>query len=58
MNDEGIINMYTTKAKDERTTIEKQYFKNARRITINAAHAADHQAKTKPELLQQRNKND
>ena len=53
MNDEGIIDLYITKAKDERTATAKQDFKNARRITIDAFHAANHQAKVKPELLQQ-----
>ena len=53
MKDEGIINLYITKAKDERTTIANQNLKDARRITIDTAHAASHQAKAKPQLLQQ-----
>ena len=53
MKDEGIIDQYITKAEDERTAIAKQDFKDARRITINTDHAANHQAKEKPELLQQ-----
>ena len=53
MKDEGIINLYITKAKYEPTSIEKQDFKDARRITIDAAHTSNHQAKSKPELLQQ-----
>ena len=53
MNDEGIINLYITKAEDERTDIAKQDSKNASCITIDAAHAANHQAKLKPELVQQ-----
>ena len=48
MKDEGIINIYIIQAKDERTAIAKQYFKDVRRITVNAAHAANHQAKAKP----------
>ena len=53
MKDEGIVDLYITKAKDERTAIAKQDFKDARRIAIDAAHASNHQAKAKPELLQQ-----
>ena len=53
MNDNGIIDLYITKAKDERTAIKKQSFKNARRVTIDAAHAATNQIKPKPALLQQ-----
>ena len=52
MNDDGIINLYITKAEDERTAISKQDFKNARRITIDAAHAANKKIKSKPALLQ------
>ena len=52
MKDEGIIDIYIIKAKDECTYIAKQDFKNVRRITINAAHVANHQDKSKPELLQ------
>ena len=52
INNEGIIDMYITKAEDELTAIEKQDFKNARRITINASHAANHLTKDKPELPQ------
>ena len=47
MNGGGIIDLYITKAEDERTAIAKQEFKNARRITIDAAQAANHQAKAK-----------
>ena len=53
MNDDGIIDLYIIKAEDERTAIAKQDFKNTRRITIDAAHAANHQTKSKPALLQQ-----
>ena len=53
INNEVIIDMYITKAEDELTAIEKQDFKNARRITIDASHAANHQTKDKPELPQQ-----
>ena len=42
MKDEGIIGLYTTKAEDERTAIAKQEFKDARRITIDAAHTTNH----------------
>ena len=48
MKDEGIIDLYITKAEDERTAIAKQDLKDARRITIDAAHTANHQAKSKP----------
>ena len=53
MKDEGIINLYITKNKDECTAISNQDLKDARRITIDADHAANHQAKAKPQLLQQ-----
>ena len=53
MNDDGIIDLYITKAEDELTAIAKQDFKNSRRITIDDAHADHHQAKAKLELLQQ-----
>ena len=53
MNDDGIIDLYITKAEDERTAILKQDFKNSRRITIDAAHAANNQIKSKLALLQQ-----
>ena len=53
MKDEGIIDLYIPKAKYERTTIEKQDLKDARRITIDTSHAANHQAKSKTQLLQQ-----
>ena len=53
MNDEDIVDMYIKKAEYERTAIVKQYFKNTRRITIDAAHTANHQAKSKPGLPQQ-----
>ena len=53
MKDEGIINLYITKAEDERTAIAKQDFKDARRITIDAAHTANHKAKAKPQLIKQ-----
>ena len=42
MKDEGIINLYITKADHERTAIAKQDPKETRRITIDAAHAANH----------------
>ena len=53
MNDNGIINFYITKAEEKRAAILKQYFKNARRVTIDAAHAATNQIKPKLALLQQ-----
>ena len=53
IKDEGIIDLYIINAKDKHTAIAKQDFKDARRITIDADHAANHQAKAKPELLQQ-----
>ena len=53
MKDEGIIDLYITKDEDERTAIAKQDFNDTRRITIDAAHAANHQAKVEPHLLQQ-----
>ena len=52
MKDEGIIDLYITKAEDERTAIAKQDLNDARRITVDAAHAANYQAKVKPQLLQ------
>ena len=45
--------MTGSKAENERTTIAKQDIKDARRITIDAAHAVNHHAKAKPQLLQQ-----
>ena len=53
MKDEGIINLYITKAKDEHTAIANQDLKDARSITIDTAQAANNQAKVKPQLLQQ-----
>ena len=53
IKDEGIINLYITKAEDERTAIAKHDFKDMRRITIDAAHASNHQVKAKPQLLMQ-----
>ena len=53
IKDEGTINLYITKAEDESTAISKQDLKDARRITIDASHAANHQAKAKPQLLHQ-----
>ena len=53
MKDEGIINLYITKDEDECTAIAKQDFKDARRVTIDAAHAENCQSKDKPELPQQ-----
>ena len=55
MKDEGIIDSYITMAEDERTTMVKQEWKDARRITIYTAHAAYHRAKAKPQLIQQGN---
>ena len=52
MKDEGIIDAYITKAEDERTAISKQNCKDARRITIDTAHAAYHQARATPPLIQ------
>ena len=40
MKDEGIIDAYITKAEDEHTAMAKQNCKDARRITIDTAHAA------------------
>ena len=45
MKDEGVIDLYITKAEYERTTIANQDLKDASRIIIDAAHAANHQAK-------------
>ena len=45
--------MYISKAEDEHTAIEKQDFKDARHITIDASHAANQQAKSKSQLIQQ-----
>ena len=53
MKDEGIIDSYIAKAEDERTEIAKQYCKDARRITIDTAHAAYHRSRAKPQLIQQ-----
>ena len=53
IKDEGIINLYITKAENERTAIAKQNFKDAMRITIDTALADSHQSKAKPQLLQQ-----
>ena len=53
MKDEGIIDLYITKAEDERTAIVKQDHRDARRITIDTAHAAYHRSRSKPQLLQQ-----
>ena len=53
MNDNGIINLYITKAEDERTSIAKGGFKITRRITLDASHATNNQIKYKPALLQQ-----
>ena len=55
MRDEGIIDLYITKAEDERTVIAKQDRKDARRVAIDTAHAAYHRDRTKPQLLQQNN---
>ena len=52
MKDEGVIDLYITKAEDERTTISKQDHKDARRITVDTAHAAYLQTTAKPQLLQ------
>ena len=52
MKDEGIINLYITKSEDEHTVIATKQLKDVRRITIDASHAANHQAKAKPQLLQ------
>ena len=51
MNDDGIINRYITNAEDKRNVTATQDFRNARRITIDAAHASNHQTKSKPEIL-------
>ena len=53
MKDERIIDSYITKAEDERTAMAKQDCKDARRITIDTAHAAYHRARAKPQLIQQ-----
>ena len=53
MKDEGIIDAYITKAEDERTATAKQDYKDARRITIDTAHADYPQARAKPQLVQQ-----
>ena len=51
MKDEGIIDLYITKAEDERTAIAKQDRKDARCITIDTAHAAYHQARAQEHRL-------
>ena len=53
MNDNGIIDLYIAKAEDERTAIAKQDFNNARRVTIDSAHTATNQIKSKLAPLQQ-----
>ena len=53
MKDEGIIDLYITKAEDERTAIAKQDRKDASLITIYIAHAAYHLSRSKPQLLHQ-----
>ena len=55
MKYEGIIDLYITKAEYEHTEIEKQYHKDARRITIDTAHMAYHWTRAKPQLLHQYN---
>ena len=53
MKDEGIIDLYITKAEDEHTAIAKKDRKDARRITIDTSHAAYHQNTAKLKFLQQ-----
>ena len=53
MNDNDIIDLYINKAKDERTVMGKNDLKNARRVTIDAAHAATGKPKPNNNLLQQ-----
>ena len=53
MNDNGIIDLHINKDKYERTAIAKKDLKNARRVTIVAAHAATNQIKPNPAILQQ-----
>ena len=53
MKYEGIIDSYINNAEDERTAMAKQDCKDARRITIDTAHAAYHRVKAKQQLIQQ-----
>ena len=53
MKDNNIISLYINKAEDERTVMEKNNLKNARRITIDASHTATGKTKPKHDLLQQ-----
>ena len=52
MNDNNIIDLYINKAEDERTVMAKNNSKNARRVTIDAAHAATSKPNPKHDLLQ------
>ena len=53
MNNNNIIDLYINKAEDERTVMKKNNFKNARRVTIDAANTATSKPKLKSDLLQQ-----
>ena len=53
MKDEGIIDLYITKAEDECNATAKQDHKDTRRITIDTAHTAYHRATAKPQFLHQ-----
>ena len=53
MKDEGIIDSYITKAEDERTAMEKQDCKDARRITIDTPHSSYPRSRAKPKLIHQ-----
>ena len=53
MNNNDIIKFYINKAKDERTVMAKNNFKDAMRVKIDAAHAATRKPKPKHDLLQQ-----
>ena len=55
MHDINVIDLYTNKAKDERTVMKKNNFKKARRITIDVAHTEIGKTKPKHDLLKQVN---
>ena len=53
MNESNIIDLYINKAKDERTVMAKNNFKNVRRITINEAHTVTVKPKPMHDLQNQ-----
>ena len=52
MNDNSILDLYINKAEAELTVMGQMNFKNARRVTIDAAHAATSKPNPKHDLLQ------